>query len=286
MATSSATALKWWLAVELRRLREVKNIRREHAAQAIMGSVQAIGHIETGRFLPKPLELDKLLELYGVPEQSAFFQDLRTRAKRGRDWWVHFGEAVRPDFDLFLGLESSAVRVETFDAIVLPGLFQTAAYAEAVVRGLSPEKSDAEVAEWVQLRMARQPRFLGVSEAPPVHAVIAEAALRLEVGGSGVMREQLVRLIGLRRHPNVQLQVLPATVGAHKAVDGSFTLLSAPPELRNYPGCVHVATLATDSYYEEPDQVTKYRNAVREVRARALSYAASIEFIDQLVREL
>ncbi|OLT17653.1 hypothetical protein BJF78_12770 [Pseudonocardia sp. CNS-139] len=66
----SPTALKWWIAYELRRLRENSGLTRDQAAAAIKGSVQNIGHIEVGRSLPKPLELDKLLEIYGVPERA------------------------------------------------------------------------------------------------------------------------------------------------------------------------------------------------------------------------
>ncbi|HXV92737.1 MAG TPA: helix-turn-helix transcriptional regulator, partial [Pseudonocardia sp.] len=102
---ASTTALKWWIAVELRRLREKRGITRQEAAAAIKGSLQNVGHFEVGRSLPKPLELDRLLELYGVPERSEFFQELRTRAKRGRDWWIGYRGNTVPEFlNLFLGL--------------------------------------------------------------------------------------------------------------------------------------------------------------------------------------
>jgi transcriptional regulator with XRE-family HTH domain len=285
VAPPSTTALKWWLAVELRRLRESRGIRRERAAEAIRGSVQAIGHIETGRFLPRPLELDKLLELYGVPDRSPFFQELRNRAKKGRDWWVHFGELVPREFDLFLGLESSAVRIDSFDCTVVPGPLQTAAYAESVVRGTNPGLSDADVAKKVELRMARQQLFLA-ADGPPTRRVIAEAALRLQVGGADVMREQLASLTALSRYPTTRMQVLLASAGAHMAVDGSFTLLSAPPGLRNYSGCVHVETLVLSYYYEEPTEVAMYRDALEQLQQRALNSADSVEFIAQLVRDL
>ena len=114
-SSGSTTALKWWFAVEMRRLREKCRISREQAAAAVKGSPQNIGHIEVGRTLPKPLELDRLLELYGVPERQEFFQELRNRAKRGRDWWIGLGDSVPVHLNLFLGLESSAVQIETIE---------------------------------------------------------------------------------------------------------------------------------------------------------------------------
>src|SRR5262249_52957815 len=131
-ASSSTTALKWWFAVEMRRLREKRGLSRDQAASAIKGSPQNVGHIEVGRTLPKPRELDKLLELYGVPERAEFFQDLRLRAKKGKDWWIGFSGSVPEHLNLFLGLEASAVQIESWDANVVPGLFQTPAHAHAM----------------------------------------------------------------------------------------------------------------------------------------------------------
>ena len=133
---TSTTALKWWFAVEMRRLREKCRITREQAAAAVKGSPQNIGHIEVGRTLPKPLELERLLELYGVPERTEFFQELRVRAKRGRDWWIGFSDSVPENLNLFLALESSAVQIESWDAYVVPGLFQTEETAAELILSL------------------------------------------------------------------------------------------------------------------------------------------------------
>lgn len=269
-SSTSPTVLKRWVAFELRKLREDAGVSRDEAAKAIKGSVQNIGHIETARSLPKPLELERLLELYGVAERSEFFLELRTRAKKGRDWWIGFDESTVPEyFKLFLGLESSAVKIESWDAIVIPGLFQTPDYARAIIRGGRPEFSATEVEKRVELRMARQGEVLDQEDAPRVWAVISEAALRLQVGGPGVLKAQLAHLLERHEDPNIEVQVLPASAGAHTGVEGGFIVLSFPNELEHDPGCVYVEGRVRGVYYEEPVQVTAYRDALTRLQVRA-----------------
>jgi hypothetical protein len=101
-----------------------------------------------------------------------------------------------------------------------------------------------EVARRVELRLARQRMVFEEDDRPLVSRVIAETALAWLIGGTDVMREQLNHLADLAARPGIKLQVLPTTVGAHTGVEGTFTILSAPPELEDYPGCVYVEPLA------------------------------------------
>ena len=75
--STSPTALKRWIAGELTRLRERSGHTRAEAAKAIHGSIQNLGHFEVGRRMPKALELETLLRLYGAPERVEFFLSLR-----------------------------------------------------------------------------------------------------------------------------------------------------------------------------------------------------------------
>ena len=284
--SASTTALKWWFAVEMRRMRERCGLGRDQAATAIMGSVQNIGHFETGRSLPKPLELDRLLELYGVPERSAFFQELRTRARRGRDWWVGFSAAIPEHLNLFLGLESSAVQIESWDAHVVPGLFQTAATAQVLIRTGRPELGEQDVARLVELRLARQREIFDRDDPPLVWRVIAEPALRWMVGGPEVVRVQLEHLAELTRRPRVEIQVLPLSVGAHAGTEGSFSILSAPAELANYPGCVYVEDRLRGHYYEEQEHLTLYRNDLSRLRLQATKPEETEDYLQRLIEDL
>jgi transcriptional regulator with XRE-family HTH domain len=285
-SSGSTTALKWWFAVEMRRLREKRRITREQAAAAVKGSPQNIGHIEVGRTLPKPLELDRLLELYGVPERQEFFQELRNRAKRGRDWWIGLGDSVPVHLNLFLGLESSAVQIESWDAYVVPGLFQTADTARELIRVGRPELTAAEVDKLVELRIARQREILGRDSPPQIWSVIAEPALRWTVGGPAVLRAQLEHLRELAERPHVEIQVLPLSAGAHVGTEGTFQILSAPPELHNYPGCVFVEDRIRGHYYEDPEQILQYRNDLTRLQVQAAKPGQTAAFLHEIAKDL
>ncbi|MGQ0776909.1 MAG: Scr1 family TA system antitoxin-like transcriptional regulator [Pseudonocardiales bacterium] len=89
-----------------------------------------------------------------------------------------------------------------------------------------------------------------------------------------------------RRQLHIKLQVLRSSVGAHTGVEGTFTILSAPPELEDYPGCVYVETLVAPYYYEEPEQIRKYRNALNELRIKATTPEQTPAMFRQLAKEL
>jgi hypothetical protein len=80
--------------------------------------------------------------------------------------------------------------------------------------------------------------------------------------------------------------VLPASAGAHTGVEGTFTILSAPPELENYPGCVYVETLVKPYYYEGLEDIRKYRNALAELRLKATMPEDTPAKIRELAKEL
>ena len=281
----SVTAVKWWFAAEMRRMREKRGLTREQAAAAVRGSVANIGHIETARGLPKPLELERLLELYGEPERVEFFQELRLRAKRGRDWWVGFRETVPGYLHLFLGLETSAVQIESWDAHVVPGLFQTRATALAMIRVGRPDLDPDGIDRLVELRMSRQREVVDREEPPALWSVIAESALRWPVGGADAHRAQLERLIELAARPSVDIQILPFSVGAHLGTEGPFRILSAPPELENYPGCVVVEDRVGVRYYDEPAPLMNYRNDLARLRVQALKPEESVAYLHHLLKE-
>src|SRR5262245_18028232 len=124
VATLSPTAIKRWIAIEMQRLRQEAGHDRAAAAKRVGKANTVIAHIETGRNLPAPADLEVLLNLYGVPERVPFFHELIKSAKRGADWWIGFTSNVPEWFNLYLGLESAAARISSYDSLWVPVLFQ------------------------------------------------------------------------------------------------------------------------------------------------------------------
>lgn len=285
VASRSPTALKRWIAYELRRLREASGRTRQEAAVRLGRTVAQIGHLETGRNLPSAGDVEVLLNWYGHPDRTEFFRDLLKQAKKGRDWWVGLADAVPDYFALFLGLEASATQLQSYDGLVVPGILQTAAYAQAVIRAGERARPDHEVARRVELRMARQELIERAEEPLQVWSVLDEGVLHRQVGGVEVMREQLERLVKLAERPNIDIQVLPVTAGAHAGAEGTFSLLTFPPELHSDPGVVYVETRVRGIYYEDPAEIQSYRQALTRLQVQALSPDESPTMIQRIAEE-
>ena len=285
VANMSRFAVRRWIAIELKRLREAAGYEPAQAAARIDKGVTAYRHYENNVRLPSASDVEVLLNWYGKPERVPFFRDLIKAAQRGKDWWIGFNSAVPEWFELYLGLEFGAARISSFDTII-PGLFQTRAYAEALVRGGERRFTDQEVASKVELRMARQEILNRAEGAPQVWSVIDECALRRLVGGPAVMKQQLDHLMKLTEQTNIEIQVLPNTTGAHAGIEGTFTILDYPAEFESDPGTVYVETRLQGIYYEAPQQVTEFRRVFERLQMQALRPKESPAAISKIAEDL
>lgn len=286
VASSSPTVLRRYVALELRRLREAAGFTREQVAERLRCVVSHISHLETTRNLPKAPELEVLLNFYGVAERTAAFLDLVDAARRGRDWWLPFKGAAPEWFDLYLSMESSAAQIDSYDSMVVPGLFQTPAYAKAVIRAGEPELADAELARRIDLRMARQDVLTRQPDPPTVWSVLDESVLYRPAGQPQVLVEQLEHLVKLLDLPMVTIQVLPLKVGVHAGIDGTFMILMFPPELEGDPGIAYTEARAKATYYEDPAEIMIYRNTLRRVQVHARNPQETRTVLVQRIEEL
>ena len=286
VASSSPTVLKRYIALELRRLRETAGFKREQVAERLRCAVSHISHLETMRNLPKAAELEVLLGFYAADERTAAFLDLVDAARRGRDWWIPFKGAAPEWFDLFLAMESSAVQIDSYDSMIVPGLFQTPAYAKAVIRAGEPELTDAEVARRVELRMGRQDVLTRQPDPPIVWSVLDESVLHRPAGEPQVLVEQLEYLVKLLDLPMVTIQLLPLEVGVHAGIDGTITILTFPPELEGDPGIAYTEPRAKAAYYEDRAEIMIYRNTLRRIQIHARTPQETRTLLVRRIEEL
>lgn len=128
--------------------------------------------------------------------------------------------------------EGGAEAVRTFEPFVIPGLLQTRAYAESVLRFYAPPEG---LAALVDARLARHP-LLEAGDGPSMTFLLDESALHRWTGadepGRALMREQLEHIRRMARLPRVRIQVIPYAAGVHEGVKGPFVILdSADPIL-------------------------------------------------------
>lgn len=283
---ASPTVLKRYVALELRRLRESAGFKRDEVARRAGCATSHITHLEVARNLPKVPELELLLRFYGADGRIPAFLELVDAARTGADWWAPFADAAPPWFELFLGLESSAERILSYDALVIPSLCQTPDYAEYLVRTESPGLTNIEVAQQVELRMARQDVLTRQPEPPDVRSVLDESVLHRAAGNEIVLADQLQHLVKLAESPTIDIRVLPLSAGVHAGVCGTFTLLSFPAVLENDPGIVYTEDRVRGTYYDDPEDIARYRATFARLVQAALSAEESRAVLLRRVEEL
>jgi transcriptional regulator with XRE-family HTH domain len=284
-ARSSPTVKRRRLAAELRRYREAANLTIDEVADRLEWSTAKISRIENARVSVLPRDVKFLLGTYGLSDQDETWDALLTLARESRQkgWWQQHGEAVPDWFEVYVGLEAEAATIWSYDAEFVPGILQTEEYARAVHQAQLPTASEEEIERLVSVRMARQ-ELLTSDDAPDLWLVLNEAVIRRTVGSPATTREQLKRLIDASKRPNVTLQVVPFSTGAHPAMDGSFHLLSFPDPSDHQIVYFEYHTGAL--YLEKPAEVTRYKLMFDHLRASALPVDASRSLIAQAAEEL
>jgi transcriptional regulator with XRE-family HTH domain len=277
------TVLRMLLGSQLRRFREAAGITPEEAAYEIRGSRSKISRMETGRVGFKNRDVTDLLALYGVTDEQLRSRFLSLVAQSGvPDWWTRYSGILPGWFETYLGLESAATAIRSFDIQFVNGLFQTGDYARAVTQLGHKTAPAGEVDHRVALRVARQD-LLTRPEPPAIWSVMDEAVLRRPVGGSAVMRAQLEHLTQIAAMPHVTLQVIPFARGGHAGASGSFTVLRFAE--RDLPDVVYIEQLTSAIYLDQRPDVEHYLEVVDELSGEALTPAATARFIEQVAKE-
>jgi Domain of unknown function (DUF5753) len=204
------------------------------------------------------------------------------RRSRAPEWWAKYNDILPDWFETYLGLESAATSIRSFEMQFVPGLFQTEDYARAVTRlGHQTARVD-EIERRVGLRLKRQD-LLARAQPPRIWAVMDEAVLRRPVGGLPVMRAQLRHLVEAARMPRVTLQVVPFDRGGHAGASGSFSILRF--EERDLPDVVYIEQLTSAVYLDQRHDIEHYLEVVDQLSGEALTPADTARFIEQVAHE-
>ncbi|KAA2254843.1 helix-turn-helix domain-containing protein [Solihabitans fulvus] len=273
------------VAATLRRMREHAKVSREEAASLLGCTSSKIGDLEVGRSKPKPAELERLLDHYGITgaERDELVQFART--SRGRRAPSPYSTAAIPGNHIRTAdLEAQALSSVFYSGELIPGILQVRSYAEALLSWGRESRPD-EVARFLDLRMERA-GALTRTHRPPLRywCILSETALRSNIGGAKVMREQIGHLIQANlTMENIVVQVLPQGSGAHAFLGLTIALLRFPPPAPD--------TLMLDSYgrmifEDRPGEVARAAHHLELLKAQALGLDSSTDFLQRLHQEL
>jgi len=264
---------------ELARLRQEQGLSLEAAAGRLDWSKSKLYRMENGRTRITTDDLEDMLDLYGVrsPRREALIQLGRDARKRG--WWTAYADIFTGSY-IRMEAEAASIRISTH---IVPGVFQTPAYAAEIIARAGPRLTPEETQRKVTARLARQQAFFALDDPPQIHVVLDEAALRRQVGGLGPTRQQLAALADAAARPNVVIQALPFTAGAHAGMDGKFTILDFPDP--QDPPVAYVEGLMGDVYLESDQDLDLYNLAWTHLVTQALTPAETTTMITHLAKE-
>ncbi|WP_117209326.1 helix-turn-helix domain-containing protein [Allorhizocola rhizosphaerae] len=272
---ANPTVLRRQLGTELRRMREQAKRTVAWTAEQLGWSESKVSRVETAHIGIRRPDLERLLALYGVSDVERDRLISMAQQARQRAWWEVYGDTLFSSYETYIGFEAEASSIRTFEPTIVPGLLQTAEYAKAVIRVDYPDDPDL-VSQRVSVRMARQ-EILTRDPAAQFWAILDETVLRRPIGGPHVMRRQLMRLVEVSELSMITIQVLPMSVGAHRALAGSFVLLEFP-NATEHP-LVYCEGMTGGVFRSKPDEVSRYRDSFESLRAASMDPQCSVEFI-------
>lgn len=239
-----------WMAFMLRFQRQTAGVFRRHGGQT--AQLCPLLNFQTGKRRGQTQsqpggQLDEAWKTGGL------FGVIRFYATLGHDpnW-----------FKTFTTYEARATSIRVYEALVIPGLLQTPAYARALlVAGQVVE----DVERALDIRMARQ-RALTKPKPVRLWALVKESVLEDPVGDLEIMREQLGHLMEMSRRPNIVVRVVPRSVGAHIGLDGSFSIMTTPTGNAAYMEAVGGGRLSVDAA-----EIDRFQVRFDQIGADALS---------------
>jgi transcriptional regulator with XRE-family HTH domain len=261
------------LGRRLTRLRVASGRSRRDVVAAKLGiSEPTLHRIETGKVPVTGANVRALCWLYGVDQSVTDALAELAVGTSQEEWWD--ASPVIPDwFKLYVGLEASANQIWAYDGELVPGELQTEQYALAVFGAVQPTDDEA-AHRHVKLRMQRQRALFDRSPAPRLVIILGEGVLARPVGGPAVLEAQVAHIRRTAKKPNVEVRVLPWSVGAHAAMAGPFRILDFDDP--DDPDMVYLESHVGALYLEEPPEVAEYRRIFALIEAVSIPVAEYI----------
>lgn len=271
------------LAGELRRLRNAAEMSRDDVVEQTGINSATLYRIETAKARPQMRTLIALVSLYGVDQTQRDYLTALCRDAGKQGWLRPYHSDLPEEYTAYISFEDEAQSIRNYESLFIPGLLQTEDYANAVIRGVLPAATDEEVDDRLTARIERQ-GVLAKASPLKLWAIVAEASLRTVVGGREVMSAQLKHLAEAAKLPNITLQVIPFSAGAHPGMPGQFILMDFEDPMDT--DLIYIDSMAGDLFLESEADTRRYRSIFDNLAAVALSPKESASLITKVATEM
>jgi transcriptional regulator with XRE-family HTH domain len=292
VANDTPSARERRLARELRLLRELAQVHGKEVADQLGWSAAKVSRIETGRTGISTHDLERLLELYRVPDPQATYLRRLAPSARPKGWWDAYADTLSAGYANLIRLEAGSQALRCYAALVPHALLQSPDYDREIILATWETLAQAEVDRRVQACHRRQ----DVLDAGPhrqslqLSAVIDESVLHRRVLAAederdlAIRRGQLEFLLAAVARPNVTIQVLPFAAGLPPVTAGSFSILDSLAT--GAPDVVYLENKTRVFFIDAEAEVHRYTQAFGYLSTQALPPQESINLIEQALRDL
>ncbi|MFD5748003.1 helix-turn-helix transcriptional regulator [Streptomyces sp. NPDC059255] len=251
----------------LRRLREERGWTQDELADRTEYSASHISGVETGSRNPTVKFAASADRAFGTGEA------LTRQGAAARN------SAILDGFPDFVEHEGRASEIRLFELGIVPGLFQTREYAEAITAGAVRRGAITEQqAEERLTLLSRRQALIARTPPPQLYVLLDESCIRQRVGGPRVLAEQLGHLLEVADMPNTVVQVAPFELGERRSFDSPVTLATLPDgSCMAYAESVHSGRLERDTRLVRP-----IFTAYHQLQAEALSQRESVAMVSQV----
>jgi hypothetical protein len=239
-----------------------------------------VGRFEANQWKrPELSDIRDLVRIYKMSDEARQqVEELAVKA-RARAWWRDVPEIFDSEFP---GYENDATTIALFKPLVLPGLMQTSAYAEALMRaGPRPPSWRRKALESRRRRQEILDRSDGT--APVVTAVVTEASLMYKWGAREDRREQIEHLVDLARRPNITLRVQRFEDGPPV---GMVSMIDIFGFRDDEPSLVFIETDYSIEEVSKPESVDSYIDSFERACDAALEPVETIGYLERLARRM
>ncbi|PSR63152.1 XRE family transcriptional regulator [Nocardia sp. MDA0666] len=260
------------------------------AAQLLEMGATSLNRLEKGEVgRIKSIVIQAICDLYGIPSDLTVALKGLAQQANVKSWWHQYGDLIPNNFDVYVGLETAAGRIITYQPDLIPGLLQTADYNRSLVRSIWPDEEPEQWEQRVQIKTQRQTAVTRKTQPVLLDVVIGEAALRRVAGSHSIMAAQLRYLADIGTRDNVSVRILGYDAGFPDGISmPPFVVLTfgeTPTGEQLEPPVVFLEGAVGDMYLEKEDDVRLYHRRYDSIRAAALDETVSRNLLRRVARE-
>ncbi len=269
----------------LRRARETRQLTQGQVADAMEWSLSKIMRIEKGEVNISPADLRMLLGYFEITdpvEVKRLMDDARIARKTRSPTDTAYREHLPSALLQLMQFEQEAIAIRHYASVIMPGILQTAAYAEAVFATFAEDFDEATVRTRIEARLSRREQVLYRPDPPEYLLILDESVLYRKIGRAAVMGEQLNQLLAMMRETPLSVRVVPFDAPTSIAILGPFTLV----DLGDESSVLYRESFKDDEIVHSARLIERHRTVFDQMWSTSLGDAESAERVRQRAAEL